>query len=129
MIDKRVRDKISDRTGTLKGTLWSQTALVHWDEPDESGDYVSSVPLTYLQEESDAGSLAKESTDAATETPTDSKGIVINKFTRPEDYLNEKTRADLDRHGIARRPVTVRQLGDAAHALGVMPSEMLEAGS
>lgn len=124
MIGQRVRDKISDQTGTVKGTFWNQ-AIVQWDQPDENGDYISSVPLTDLQEENDAGSPAKKNTDAATETPADSKGIVMTDFTRPESYLNEKTRANLDSHGIPH-PVTVRQLGDAAHALGVMPSEMLK---
>lgn len=87
----------------------------------------SSAPLTDLQE-SDAGSPAKKNTDAATDTPTDSKGIVMTDFTRPESYLNKKTRNALDGLGIPY-PATVQQLGDAVNALGMMPSEMLEAGN
>lgn len=47
MIGQRVRDKISDQTGTVKGTFMNQ-AIVQWDQPDDDGNYVSSVPASDL---------------------------------------------------------------------------------
>lgn len=58
----------------------------------------------HKKEESDAGSLAKESTDAATETPTN-KEIPVNQLTK--------------------MPATVRDLAEQAIAQGVKPSDLL----
>ena len=68
----RVRDRISEDTGTVKDHFMNQ-AIICWDQPDENGNQVSSVPaedLEPIDKESDAGSPAKKNTDAATETPS-----------------------------------------------------------
>ena len=68
----RVRDRISEDTGTVKDHFMNQ-AIVCWDQPDENGNQVSSVPASDLEPinvESDAGNPAKDHTDAATETPS-----------------------------------------------------------
>lgn len=44
----RVRDKISDETGTAKDHFMNQV-IVRWDAPDENGNRVSSVPASDLE--------------------------------------------------------------------------------
>ena len=74
--------------------------------PDEQGNYVSSVPLTDLQEESDVGVLLGGRTDVATETHRNEKESVMTQ--------------------ISKWPDTVQALIKLAVERGIKPSELIE---